>query len=179
MCPVLLERYYACPRYHDRTRPHIRHQHVERQDVSQCVRFALTIRFGESEVITASIKILCFLGLIFVSLVITLGGAPNHDRIGFRYWNNPGAWTDFAGITGPTGHFLGFISAFINASFSFIGVETVRACASSSLLTSGRHRRCRDPQPTSVDPQSDQASDLPNLVFLRSWLNLDWYDRTI
>lgn len=86
---------------------------------------SLTTRFGESEVITASIKILCFLGLIFVSLVITLGGAPNHDRIGFRYWNNPGAWTDFAGITGPTGHFLGFISAFINASFSFIGVETV------------------------------------------------------
>jgi amino acid transporter len=82
-------------------------------------------RFGESEVITASVKILCFLGLIFVSLVITLGGAPNHDRIGFRYWSNPGAWTDFAGITGPTGHFLGFISAFINASFSFIGVETV------------------------------------------------------
>jgi amino acid transporter len=76
-------------------------------------------------VITASIKILCFLGLVFVSLVITLGGAPNHDRIGFRYWNNPGAWTEYSGITGSTGAFLGFLSAFINASFSFIGVETV------------------------------------------------------
>ena len=58
-------------------------------------------------------------------MVITLGGAPAHDRIGFRYWSNPGAWTEFAGIKGSTGHFLGFLSAFINASFSFIGVETV------------------------------------------------------
>jgi amino acid transporter len=82
--------------------------------------------FGEAEVITASIKVLCFVGLIIVSLVITLGGAPDHDRIGFRYWTNPGAFTDFNGITGATGHFLGFFSAFINASFSFIGVETVR-----------------------------------------------------
>ncbi|WVQ84525.1 hypothetical protein IAT38_006679 [Cryptococcus sp. DSM 104549] len=81
--------------------------------------------FGEAEVITASIKVLCFLGLVIVSLVITLGGAPNHDRIGFRYWHNPGAWTNYHGIKGSLGHFLGFFSAFINASFSFIGVETV------------------------------------------------------
>lgn len=50
----------------------------------------LNVRFfGEAEVITASIKILCFLGLVIVAIVITAGGAPNHETIGFRYWRNP------------------------------------------------------------------------------------------
>jgi amino acid transporter len=124
-----LDGHHACSGYHYRPGPDFRHQHAQCQDVRKNLfaRAALADRlsFGESEVITASIKVLCFLGLVFVSLVITLGGAPNHDRIGFRYWNNPGAWTEYSGITGSTGAFLGFLSAFINASFSFIGVETV------------------------------------------------------
>ncbi|CAG8979582.1 hypothetical protein HYALB_00010783 [Hymenoscyphus albidus] len=94
----------------------------------------MNVRFyGEAEVITASIKVICFLGLIFVSLVITLGGAPSKDRIGFRYWKNPGPFTDYNGITGSTGHFLAFLSAFINASFSFIGVETVVVTAAETV----------------------------------------------
>lgn len=88
--------------------------------------------YGESEVVCASIKVLCFLGLVLVSLVITLGGAPKGERIGFQYWRNPGAFTDYTGITGSTGHFLGFLSAFVNASFSFIGVETVRTFSDGS-----------------------------------------------
>ncbi|ESZ90768.1 hypothetical protein SBOR_8839 [Sclerotinia borealis F-4128] len=85
--------------------------------------------YGEAEVITAVIKILCFLGLIIVSLVITSGGAPNHETIGFRYWKNPGPFVPYDGITGNTGNFLAFFSAFINASFSYIGVETVVVAA--------------------------------------------------
>lgn len=88
--------------------------------------------YGEAEVITASIKILCFLGLIIVSLVITAGGAPNHETIGFRYWKNPGPFVPYDGITGSTGNFLAFFSAFINASFSYIGVETVVVAAAET-----------------------------------------------
>jgi amino acid transporter len=80
--------------------------------------------YGDAEVFGGAVKVLCFIGLIFVSIVITAGGAPNHGAIGFRYWNNPGAWTNYNGITGPTGHFLGFLSAFINASFTYLGIET-------------------------------------------------------
>ncbi|KAL6704371.1 hypothetical protein ACN47E_008327 [Coniothyrium glycines] len=89
--------------------------------------------FGESEVIAGAIKVGCFLGLIIVSIVITSGGAPNGQTIGFRYWHNPGAWVDFNGISGSTGHFLGFLSAFVNASFSFIGVEVVVITAAESM----------------------------------------------
>ncbi|EYE92268.1 putative amino acid permease [Aspergillus ruber CBS 135680] len=94
----------------------------------------MSVRFyGDSEVIGGAVKVLCFLGLVIVSIVITAGGGPNHETIGFRFWNNPGAWTNYNGITGPTGHFLGFLSSFINASFSFIGVETVVITASESV----------------------------------------------
>lgn len=94
----------------------------------------MSVRFyGETEVFGGAVKVLCFLGLVVVSIVITAGGGPKGDAIGFRYWNNPGPWTNFNGITGPTGHFLGFLSSFVNASFSFIGVETVVITASESV----------------------------------------------
>jgi amino acid transporter len=89
--------------------------------------------FGETEVIAGTIKVLCFVGLIFVSIVITAGGAPNHQTIGFRYWRNPGPWVAYDGITGSTGHFLGVMSALVNASFSFIGIETVVISAAEAM----------------------------------------------
>jgi yeast amino acid transporter len=30
-------------------------------------------------------------GLLIVSVVIFFGGGPDQDRLGFRYWHNPGA----------------------------------------------------------------------------------------
>ncbi|PYH98467.1 amino acid permease [Aspergillus ellipticus CBS 707.79] len=89
--------------------------------------------YGESEVLAGAIKVLCFVGLVIVAIVITAGGGPNHETIGFRYWHKPGAWTNYNGITGPAGHFLGFLSAFVNASFSFVGVETVVITAAESV----------------------------------------------
>lgn len=89
--------------------------------------------FGESEVISGSIKVLCFLGLVIVSIVITAGGGPTHEKIGFRYWHDPGAWTNYNDISGSTGHFLGFLSALVNASFSFVGIETVVISAAESM----------------------------------------------
>ncbi|EFX05002.1 amino acid permease [Grosmannia clavigera kw1407] len=89
--------------------------------------------YGETEVISGAIKVLCFLGLVIVSIVITSGGGPNHKSIGFKYWHHPGAWVDYDGITGSTGHFLGFLSALVNASYSFVGVETVVISAAESV----------------------------------------------
>ncbi|PYI02796.1 proline-specific permease [Aspergillus sclerotiicarbonarius CBS 121057] len=89
--------------------------------------------YGHSEVLSGAIKVLCFVGLVIVAIVITAGGGPNHESIGFRYWHHPGAWTNYNGIPGPTGHFLGFLSAFVNASFSFVGVETVVITAAESV----------------------------------------------
>ncbi|RKF58095.1 Proline-specific permease [Erysiphe neolycopersici] len=93
-----------------------------------------SVRFyGEAEVFSASIKIICFVFLVFISLVITLGGTPKGERIGFKYWKDPGPFKEFNGIKGGMGYFLGIFSSLIKASFSFIGVETVVVAAAETL----------------------------------------------
>ncbi|KAG8219965.1 amino acid permease [Butyriboletus roseoflavus] len=77
----------------------------------------------------SSIKVLTISGLIILGIIIDLGGGPNHDRIGFRYWKNPGAFVQFQGITGAKGRFLAWWSVLDNAAFSFIGTEIVAIAA--------------------------------------------------
>lgn len=89
--------------------------------------------YGEAEVVSAVVKGVGFLVLVIVSLVITLGGAPNCDRIGFKYWIDPGPFAKYNDITKSKGQFFGLFRAFIDAIFSFIGMETVVVTASESV----------------------------------------------
>ncbi|OJD26195.1 hypothetical protein ACJ73_02426 [Blastomyces percursus] len=89
--------------------------------------FAVAI-YGEAEFIFASIKIITIVGLLILSLIIDLGGGPDGDRRGFRYWKNPGAMREYV-ATGDKGRFLGFFSTLVNAAFSFGGVEMVASAA--------------------------------------------------
>ncbi|KIJ68243.1 hypothetical protein HYDPIDRAFT_24541 [Hydnomerulius pinastri MD-312] len=85
--------------------------------------------YGEAEFIFASIKVVTITGLIILGIILDLGGGPNHDRIGFRYWKNPGPFVQYHGIAGNTGKFLGWWSVLSNAAFSFIGTEIVAIAA--------------------------------------------------
>ncbi|CEL56780.1 Dicarboxylic amino acid permease OS=Saccharomyces cerevisiae (strain ATCC 204508 / S288c) GN=DIP5 PE=1 SV=1 [Rhizoctonia solani AG-1 IB] len=85
--------------------------------------------YGECEFIFASIKVITITGLIILGIVLDLGGGPTHDRIGFRYWKNPGPFAQFAGIAGSKGRFLGWWSVMTQAAFSFIGTEIVAIAA--------------------------------------------------
>ncbi|KAK5991218.1 Proline-specific permease [Cladobotryum mycophilum] len=77
--------------------------------------------FGESEFWFASIKLLALMGLIIVGIVIAAGGGPNQTHaLGFRYWNNPGAFLQYLNIPGPKGRFFGYWHAFVKAGFAFI-----------------------------------------------------------
>ncbi|KAK9465081.1 amino acid permease/ SLC12A domain-containing protein [Lipomyces arxii] len=85
--------------------------------------------FGEAEFVFAIIKILLILGLIIAGLVVDLGGGPNHDRIGFRYWDNPGAFAPYP-VEGNVGKFTGWFTTLMQAAFSFSGIESLAmACA--------------------------------------------------
>ena len=64
-----------------------------------------------------------------LGIILDLGGGPDHDRIGFRYWKNPGPFVNFNGIKGSTGHFLGWWSVLTQAGFSYIGTEIVAIAA--------------------------------------------------
>ncbi|KAG6845970.1 hypothetical protein H0H87_011018 [Tephrocybe sp. NHM501043] len=85
--------------------------------------------YGEAEFIFASIKVITIVGLIILGIVLDLGGGPNHDRIGFRYWKNPGAFAQFSDIPGAKGRFLAWWAVMTQAAFSFIGTEIVAIAA--------------------------------------------------
>ncbi|KAF2746238.1 amino-acid permease inda1 [Sporormia fimetaria CBS 119925] len=88
--------------------------------------FAVSI-YGEAEFIFASIKIITILGLLLLAFIIMLGGGPDRDRRGFRYWKE-GAMKEYIG-KGDTGRFAGLWSTLVNAAFSYGGVEMVAVAA--------------------------------------------------
>ena len=73
----------------------------------------------------ASIKVITITGLIILGIVLDLGGGPNHDRLGFRYWKHPGPFNQFNNIQGSKGRFLAWWAVMTQAAFSFIGTEVV------------------------------------------------------
>ncbi|KAJ7228964.1 amino acid permease [Mycena pura] len=68
-------------------------------------------------------------GLIILGIVLDLGGGPDHDRLGFRFWKHPGPFNQYNGISGAKGRFLGFWAVLTQAAFSYIGTEIVAIAA--------------------------------------------------
>ncbi|KAK3315696.1 amino acid permease/ SLC12A domain-containing protein [Apodospora peruviana] len=89
--------------------------------------FAVSI-YGEAEFIFASVKIITIVGLLLMAFIVDLGGNPKHERLGFWYWQHPGAMKEYS-ATGDLGRFLGLFSTLINAAFSYGGVEMVAVAA--------------------------------------------------
>ena len=77
--------------------------------------------YGEAEFWFSLIKIITIIGLIILGVIITAGGAGNHEAIGFRYWNHPGPFQQENGIPGSWGRFLAFWTVFEQAAFSYLG----------------------------------------------------------
>jgi amino acid transporter len=73
-------------------------------------------------------RIALIVGLIIAGLVVDLGGGPNHDRIGFRYWKNPGAFAEYH-FTGNLGKFLGWFTDLLQAAYSYLGMEGIAIAA--------------------------------------------------
>ncbi|KAM0428556.1 hypothetical protein ACHAPT_006916 [Fusarium lateritium] len=90
-----------------------------------CVINYFGIRFfGELEFWLSSFKVITIIGIILFSLILALGGGPDHDRRGFRYWKDPGAFKPYI-MEGDAGKFLGFWSCMVNATFAYLGTELV------------------------------------------------------
>ncbi|KAF2166032.1 hypothetical protein M409DRAFT_66925 [Zasmidium cellare ATCC 36951] len=88
------------------------------------LNFSPVRAYGESEVFFAALKILLIIGLIIAGIVVDLGGSPGQDRLGFRYWKNPGPFNSYL-VPGNTGRFLGFWSTLISAAYSFANVQVI------------------------------------------------------
>ncbi|TXT06185.1 hypothetical protein VHUM_03658 [Vanrija humicola] len=99
--------------------------------ITALVAFAKVRYFGEIEFGFAIIKILLIVGLIIFGLITACGGVKGVERVGFRYWKNPGPFVPFI-AEGAWGKFLGFWAVLINAIFSFSGAESVAMAAAET-----------------------------------------------
>ncbi|UZJ56069.1 hypothetical protein CBS101457_005389 [Exobasidium rhododendri] len=88
--------------------------------------------FGEIEFCFAMLKIALVIFLIIFGLVVDLGGIPGTERIGFRYWKDPGPFVEYI-AQGNWGKFLGYWSVMTNAVFSFAGVESIAMAAAETI----------------------------------------------
>ena len=95
--------------------------------------------FGEAEFWFASIKFITIMGLIILGFVIMLGGSPNDQgRLGFRYWNDPGAFNEYL-VDGSTGRFLAYWTAFVRAGFAFITSPELIALSAGETIAPRRN----------------------------------------
>ncbi|GAQ08692.1 proline-specific permease [Aspergillus lentulus] len=81
--------------------------------------------YGELEFSFAILKILLIVGVNIMALVITCGGGPDGESIGFRYWRDPGPFVQYLGIEGSLGQFLGFWTTLNNAVFAYSGIQNI------------------------------------------------------
>ncbi|KAK0715259.1 proline-specific permease [Lasiosphaeris hirsuta] len=99
--------------------------------ITVAVGLAFIRVFGEVEFVFALLKIWLVVFLIVLGLVINLGGVPGTERIGFRYWRDPGPFVEYI-AAGDWGKFLGFWAVMTGAVFSFAGVESLAMAAAET-----------------------------------------------
>ncbi|ODV57985.1 uncharacterized protein ASCRUDRAFT_19702, partial [Ascoidea rubescens DSM 1968] len=79
--------------------------------------YAIFIRFF------ALFKITVIVGLTLFSLVLTIGGNPEHKTIGFQFWNDPGAFAPYKTLEGSNGKAAAFFASFQPSIFALFGFE--------------------------------------------------------
>ncbi|KJZ79457.1 hypothetical protein HIM_00926 [Hirsutella minnesotensis 3608] len=87
--------------------------------------------YGEAEFWLSGGKVILIFILFFFTFITMLGGNPQHDRYGFRHWQNPGAFATYH-TQGALGRFEGFLGALWNASFAIVGPEYISMVAAEA-----------------------------------------------
>lgn len=92
--------------------------------------------YGEVEFWLSLGKVILAIGLILFTFIVMVGGNPQHDAFGFRYWNNPGPMNSVfpyadALVThhGSLARFQGFLQCVIQACYTFAGPEYISLVA--------------------------------------------------
>lgn len=80
--------------------------------------------YGEAEFWLSGGKVILIFLLFSFTFVTMVGGNPQGDAFGFRYWNNPGAFAEYIS-TGDLGRFEGFLAGLWSASFCVVGPEYI------------------------------------------------------
>lgn len=89
--------------------------------------------YGEVEFWLSLGKVILAVGLLLFTFITMVGGNPQHDAFGFRYWRDPGPMYEVAWALGAMGRFQGFMMCLIRATFTFAGPEYVSLVASETI----------------------------------------------
>ncbi|KAH7173525.1 amino acid permease/ SLC12A domain-containing protein [Fusarium flagelliforme] len=87
--------------------------------------------YGEAEFWLSGGKVILILMLFSFTFITMVGGNPQGDAYGFRYWSNPGAFSDVYG-TDSLGRFEGFLAALWSAGFTVVGPEYISMVAAEA-----------------------------------------------
>ncbi|GAW24393.1 hypothetical protein ANO14919_139770 [Xylariales sp. No.14919] len=84
--------------------------------------------YGEAEFWLASGKLILILIVFFFTFITAVGGNPQNEPYGFRYWYSPGAFAEYI-HTGTLGRFEGFLGSLFSACFTVVGPEYIAMVA--------------------------------------------------
>lgn len=87
--------------------------------------------YGEAEFWLSGGKVILIFLLFSFTFITMVGGNPQHDHYGFRYWKRPGAFAEYI-TTGPLGRFEGFLGSLWAASFCIVGPEYISMVAAEA-----------------------------------------------
>jgi amino acid transporter len=89
-----------------------------------CLNVLAVKLYGEAEFWLSGGKVILIMLLYSFTFVTMVGGNPQGDAYGFRYWNKPGPFTEYID-TGVLGRFEGFLASLWAASFCVVGPEYI------------------------------------------------------
>ncbi|RMZ76787.1 hypothetical protein DV737_g4673, partial [Chaetothyriales sp. CBS 132003] len=95
------------------------------------LNFLAVKAYGESEFWLSGGKVILLFMLFCFTFITMVGGNPQHDAYGFRYWNNPGAFAEYH-TEGSLGRFEGFLACLWSASFTVVGPEYMAMVAAEA-----------------------------------------------
>ncbi|KAH6989320.1 amino acid permease/ SLC12A domain-containing protein [Ilyonectria sp. MPI-CAGE-AT-0026] len=87
--------------------------------------------YGEAEFWLSGGKVILILILFCFTFITMVGGNPDKDAYGFRYWQTPGAFAEW-NHTGDLGRFEGFLAALWSAGFTVVGPEYISMVAAEA-----------------------------------------------
>jgi amino acid transporter len=88
--------------------------------------------YGEAEFWLSGGKVILIFMLFSFTFVTMVGGNPQKDPYGFRYWNEPGAFAEHR-TTGDLGRFEGFLACLWSAAFTVVGPEYIAMAAAEAM----------------------------------------------
>lgn len=87
--------------------------------------------FGEAEFWLSSGKVILIFSLFFFTFITMVGGNPQGDAYGFRFWEDPGSFMTYLN-DGALGRFEGFLGALWSACFTVVGPEYLSMVAAEA-----------------------------------------------